>query len=60
MICCEFCGILIETNELNKHYKITLGNVVSGKFYGKKNVFYHKECLNSLKKANRELIPQIY
>ncbi len=60
MFRCEFCGISIENKELDKHYKVTLGDVVSGKFYGKKHIYYHKECLDVLKKANREQISQIH
>jgi hypothetical protein len=60
MIYCHLCGSLIENKELDKHYKITLGNLFSGKFYGKEVVYCHKECLNTINKQKKELLSEVY
>jgi len=45
MIKCPVCNNEIKLQNLNKHYKITLGDIVNGKFQGKNTFYYHKECL---------------
>lgn len=45
MIKCPVCNNEIKLQDLNKHYKITLGDIVNGKFQGKNTFYYHKECL---------------
>lgn len=45
MIVCPICKDEIKSQNLNKHYKITLGDIVNGKFLGKATLYYHKDCL---------------
>jgi len=45
LIRCSFCGEKIDLVSLNKSIKITLGNLINGKFCGSKSLFYHKDCL---------------
>lgn len=45
MIICPICKDEIKPQNLNKHYKITLGDIVNGKFLGKNTLYYHKDCL---------------
>lgn len=37
----------MEIKEFKKSIRITLGNMVNGKFDGEKIFFYHLECLMS-------------
>jgi hypothetical protein len=45
MIKCPICNDEINLQNLNNHYKITLGDIVNGKFWGKSTLYYHKDCL---------------
>ena len=47
MITCPICKGEIERQNVSKHYKITLGDVVNGKFRGRSTLYYHKECLTN-------------
>jgi len=60
MIHCQLCDKIINSNDLNSHYKITLGNLFSGRFYGNKEIYYHKECLETVNKSKKELTSEIY
>lgn len=45
MISCPLCGEEIKLVSLNDTFKITLGNLINGKFCGSRSLFYHKNCL---------------
>jgi hypothetical protein len=45
MLKCPICKDEIKPQNLNKHYKITLGDIINGKFRGKTTLYYHKDCL---------------
>lgn len=45
MIICSVCGEEIEVLSLKNSFKFTIGNMKKGKFCGKKELFYHKNCL---------------
>ncbi|MFW9939009.1 MAG: hypothetical protein ACFFD5_15295 [Candidatus Thorarchaeota archaeon] len=45
MIKCPVCGKEIKHENLNKAFKISLGNLLDGKFYVSKSLFYHTDCL---------------
>lgn len=45
MINCYLCKREIKIQDLRKSFQITLGNIINGKFYGEKVLFYHKDCL---------------
>ena len=47
MIKCPVCNNEIRPQNLNKHYKITLGDIVNGKFWSKNILYYHRECLSN-------------
>ena len=58
MIRCPICKDEIKLQNLNQHYKITLGDIVNGKFLGKNTLYYHKECLcNSTHYEKKALSP---
>ena len=42
---CSICKKPIEHHNLDKTYRISLGNMVKNKFYGNKTYFYHIDCL---------------
>ncbi len=47
MVNCYLCKRDIEIQDLRKSFQITLGNIINGKFYAEKVLFYHKDCLIS-------------
>lgn len=47
MIKCPICKGELNLQNLNKHYKITLGDIINGKFWGRNTLYYHKDCLCS-------------
>ncbi len=59
MIKCPVCNNEIKLQNLNKHYKITLGDIVNGKFWGKNTFYYHKECLYDKNLYEKRLISPI-
>lgn len=59
MIKCPVCNNEIKLQNLNKHYKITLGDIVNGKFRGKNTFYYHKECLTDKNLYEKRLIAPI-
>jgi hypothetical protein len=59
MIKCPVCNNEIKLQNLNKHYKITLGDIVNGKFQGKNIFYYHKECLTDKNLYEKRLIAPI-
>lgn len=56
---CYLCKREIKIQDLRKSFQITLGNLINGKFYGEKVLFFHKDCL--INDVNREsrVTPQI-
>jgi hypothetical protein len=52
MIKCPICKAEIKLQNLESHYKIALGDIVNGKFWGKNTLYYHKNCL--CKKTNSD------
>ncbi len=53
---CPICREEIKLQKLNSHFKITLGNVINGKFYGTKTFYYHKDCLSEKNLNEKELL----
>lgn len=53
---CPICREEIKLQKLNSHFKITLGNLINGKFYGNKTFYYHKDCLSEKNLNDRELL----
>jgi len=59
MIKCPICKEEIMLQNLNKHYKITLGDIINGKFLGKNTLYYHKNCLSNKTHYERRLLSAI-
>ena len=59
MIICPVCGEEIKAANLNKAFKITLGNLLNGKFYGSKSLLYHKDCLVNDQRNEKQLLTQL-
>lgn len=54
MVNCYLCKREIKIQDLRKSFQITLGNIINGKFYGEKVLFYHKDCLlNDLSRESK-------
>ena len=53
---CPICTEEIKLQKLNSHFKITLGNLINGKFCGNKTFYYHKDCLSKKNLNERELL----
>lgn len=59
MASCEICGLKIGNKNLKEVFRFTLGNRINGKFYGKKTLYYHVECLNGKKCTKQSLLVQV-
>lgn len=44
---CESCKKTIRDDQLEKIFIFIIGDLIEGKFYEKKKIFYHLKCLNS-------------
>ena len=53
---CPICRDEIKLQKLNSHFKITLGNLINGRFYSDKTFYYHKDCLSEKNLNERERI----
>jgi len=59
MINCYLCKREIKIQDLKKSFQITLGNIINGKFYGEKVLYYHKDCsINDISRESK-VAPQI-
>lgn len=59
MVTCPICKGEIERQNLNKHYKITLGDIINGKFLSKSTLYYHRDCLTNKKIYKERLLSPI-
>ena len=59
MIKCPICKAEIKLQNLESHYKITLGDIVNGKFLGKNTLYYHKNCLCNKTHYDKQIISPI-
>jgi hypothetical protein len=59
LIRCPICKGEIQVQNINKHYKITLGDIINGKFWGKNTLYYHKGCLSNMKIYEKRLLSPI-
>lgn len=59
MIYCSLCKKEINLKHLKNSFQITLGNIINGKFHGKKVLFYHIECLVSDEHVEKKAVLQI-
>ncbi len=49
MLSCECCKDPIEENNINSFVTFTLGNTKNGNFIPIGSIYYHRDCLKTLK-----------
>ena len=54
MVFCSKCKKKINSDKIDSTYKISLGNIINGRFYEKAIYYYHIDCLNLKKKIQPE------
>ena len=53
---CETCKKAIDGNQLKNCFVFMIGDLIEGKFYAKKTIYYHLKCLNGYESYKKKRI----